>query len=549
MNRENTRTLRFQLKPLLLSMTLAMVLQSAAHASAVRPIDVQSVSYEGTLPSDAAKVLDALVAQVRGKPMDKTQAQVFAQRATAALREAGYPVATVLLTDAAWSQFETNGALTLRAFEGDVGRVVVRNNTSEVESARIQRTAEQALCGWRGAPCVLTTKSLERAELLLQDIPGVKMEPVTLSPEGVTTGQTSVDVSTAASRQRFSGGVGIDNYGVPSSGMNRIGVAVEADNLLHMGDVWQLSGMTTNKQQNTGSFGFSMPLGYDGWRAQANAARTSYELPQVDASGRADSVSAGVSYPITRGFNRNWIASLDAFKVLSEQTVNGMDAFAPSHLTGIRLGATGNAGDRPADLGLSYWSANAALTLGRNKQSISGVDTTGMLGNYTKFAVSAFDKQVLGNNWYGLFNMRAQVVSRNVNNYEAMSLGGITGVRGYSPNEGALDNGLFLSTEIRRLFSVPNAGQFAPGIFIDYITGNVLHSAYPGWQTSLGYANSNLSNHRWLAGWGFGLDWVSPSQTMTGSLTIGRRMPGSPDSEYKRGSADTRLLASMGMKF
>ncbi|WP_196786407.1 ShlB/FhaC/HecB family hemolysin secretion/activation protein [Burkholderia diffusa] len=526
-----------------------MIPVSTVWANDVASIPVQSISYEGILPADAAKVFDAVASQASGQSMDKAQTQAFVQHMTAALREAGYPVATVLLTDSEWSAFAASGALRLRVFEGDVGRAVVNRNTSAVNTVRIERTVQRALCGSKGVPCVLTSRGLERAELLLQDLPGVKLESVTLSPEGVAVGQTAVEVAVEASRPRFSGTLSVDNYGVTSSGMNRAGAGVEADNLLHMGDIWQLSGMTTNKHQNTGVFDFSIPIAYSGLRAEVNVARTVYELPQVNASGEANSATAGLSYPITRGLNGNWITSLNAFDVLAEQTVNGISASAPTHLAGVRLSLAGNAGDRSLDLGLNYWSANAMLTFGREHRNLVGVDTAGTIGQYAKLAISGFDKQMLSKNWYALLNVRAQTASRNLNSYESMGMGGVGGVRAYSSNEGSLNQGVFLSGEIRRLIRFSNGAQLAPGLFVDYITGSVLHSTYHNWQTSQGYADSNLSNHRWLAGWGVGVDWVSPKQLMTTSLTLGWRMPGSPESTYKPGSANGRVLVSVGMKF
>lgn len=517
-------------------------------AQAEGGVPVRSISYEGTLPPDASEVFDAVAASKRTGTLDKTEALDLAQRMTTELRGAGYPVATVILTQQDWDHFANSGELKLHAFEGDVGRVVVAKNTSEVNSARIQKTAELALCGSRGVPCALTSAGLERAALLVQDLPGVKIAPVVLNPEGVDIGQTSVELTAEPSHSRFRGGASVDNYGVAASGANRVGVNAQADNLLHMGDVWQLGAMTTNAHQNTGSFGFSLPLGYDGWRADANVARTTYSLPQVDASGVADSVSAGVSYPLARGLDRNWVASLQGFAVRTQQTVTGVD-LEPNHLRGMRLGVTGNSGDRPMDLGLSFWSANASLTFGRKSQDVVGIDTTGMVGNYTKVSLSLLDKQVLNKDWYALFNMRAQLGSRNLDAYEAMSVGGVTGVRAFSASEGSLNNALFLSTELRRLVRLPDGSQIAPGVFIDYITGRVVHSPYAGWQTSLGYADPNLSNHRWLAAWGLGVDWVSPKGMFNASMTIAWKLPGSPDSVVSPGSARARVLLSAGLKF
>ena len=525
------------------AVAIALTLHGAAHADSI-PV-LKAVQWEGGLDAPARAALDEAIHAELGKSIDKVGAAELANRMTTILRGAGYPVAAVLLTGDDWNRF-TDGRLPLHVFEGDVGAVRVASNSSQVADSRLRLTAARALCGRSGPPCPLSETKLERAALLLQDLPGVKLKPVTLSPKGVGVGQTAVEIAAAAAGPRASASVSADNHGVTSSGRNRIGASVAAQNLMHMGDVWQFGAMTTNRRQHIGSFDVSMPVGYDGLRWHAAAARMAYSLPKVGASGLANQGSVGLVYPLTRGLSRNWAVTADAFGVLAEQEVNGVSASAPNHLAGLRFGLAGNAGDRPIDLGLSYWSAASALTVGRNTQHIDGVDPTDTLGSYAKLTLSGLDKFVLRDGWYVLGRANAQLGSRNLASYEAMPIGGVDGVRAYSADEGSLDDGLVVGGELRRLIRLRTGDQIAPGVWLDAAAGQVLHSVYPGWQTNLGYSNPNLSNTRWLAGWGLGLDWVNP-HGMTASLTVGWKLPGSPESVVQRGSARARVLFSLGM--
>jgi hemolysin activation/secretion protein len=392
---------------------------------------------------------------------------------------------------------------------------------------------------------VLTTGGLERATLLLQDLPGVSLKPITLSAEGVDVGQTAIGVSVSASQSQVTGGASIDNYGVSSSGRNRLGATVQAANLLHQGDVLNLGFQTTSQYQNTGLFGVSFPLGYSGLRLGGNISRTVYPLAQVGARGKAVTGDVGLSYPLTRALNGNWNLSLDGYDTLSEATIGDQTAFAPRHLLGMRLGLSANAGDRPMTLGESYWSTSLVLTAGQVSQSLPGADTTGTIGGYTKLALTALDRQVLPGGWYTLVNFRGQVSNTNLDSYEALGVGGSTGVRAYSSEEGSVQEGMLLSVELRRLFELPDGSRLAPGVFFDYLNGYILHTPYAGWQTSLGYANPNQSNHRALAAWGLGVDWVS--KHLTAGVTLGWKLPGSADSVSNPGSARWRVLFTLGL--
>jgi len=525
---------------------MTLLVMSAAHADETST--VKQVSLDGELSATIRGSIETETQKLIGKTVDRAQAQSVAQQLTDILRKAGYPVGTILVTDQEWTSFIHSGDLHLRVFQGEVGRVVVQKNNSQVSNTRLQRTAMQALCGRTESSCALTSEGIERAELLLQDLPGVQLDLVSLSPEGVGVGQTSVGINADASERRLTGAVSVDNYGVVASGITRFNVGGQFSNLFHQGDVFQLGGQVTNRGQYTGLVGFSMPLGYSGWRVAGSAARTSYDLPQVDASGMAATGDIGISYPIARALDKNWVVGLDGYDTVSKQTVNDESAFAPRHLAGVRLSLVGNAGDRALDQGGSFWSGSLVGTAGRVAQSLPGLDITNTVGHYDKLAASLFDKQMLGNsNWYTLVNLHAQVADRNLDPYEAMSVGGVTGVRGYSASEGTVNQGVLLSTELRRLFVLPDGSKLAPGVWIDYLYGKVLHDPYPGWQTALGYTNSSMSNERSLGAWGLGLDYASPLG-INGALTIGWKMPGSKPSAVGDGGGPY-VLVTVGTRF
>jgi hemolysin activation/secretion protein len=385
--------------------------------------------------------------------------------------------------------------------------------------------------------------------LLLQDLPGVKVMPVTLGGAGVGVGQTALEVTTLQSTPPVEAAFSADNYGIPATGSARFGSSVSANNLLHFGDTLEAGVLTTSKHQLSGHVGASAPLGNLGWRVQGSFTHSLYSVSSVDSSGTADTGTLGLAYPLVRALDQNWTFAMDGVDTTSSQKVAGIQAFAPRHLYSVRFTLSTDAGDRSMQLGESYWTALLALTHGRVAQSLDSADTTGVLGVYDKLAMSAVGKLNLGSTgWYGVLIMHGQLADRNLDYSEKLSIGGQGGVRAYRADEGSLDEGIVVSAELRRLFHLPNGDQLSPGIFVDYANGVINHSPYGGWQTSSGYVDPNLSNHRSVAALGVGVDWQS-HLGVSASLSWATRMPGSKDSINYPGSARNRVLLSLSYRF
>ncbi|NTY41080.1 MULTISPECIES: ShlB/FhaC/HecB family hemolysin secretion/activation protein [Burkholderia cepacia complex] len=508
------------------------------------------VHWQGVSDAAAQNLLDAGMAPHLHDTLDGAKLDALCEQLTQSLRAAGYLVAQVLVTSNDRERFRQSGELRLTVFEGKVGAISVRNS-SRVSDERITAIATEALCpDGVGDQCVLRSSNMERAQLLLQDLPGVKLEPVEMGPKGVAVGQTAVGVVAEQSQPLVGGYVGLDNYGYPATGVGELTAGVTLTNLFHAGDVVQASGLVTNRHQGMGSLLGSMPIGYSGLRAQLGYNHTLYSVPEVGASGYADTVFGGVSYPLARGLDRNWVIGLDGISTISHQEVDGAQAFAPRWIAAGRVTLTGNAGDRPIALGQSYWSGSASWMFGHVSQDLGGAeDVTGQLGGFNKFNLNALGKLNLGNsNWYVLGNLRAQYATSNLDASQKLGLGGQSGVRAYRPDEGSLDSGMVLSVELRRVFTLPNGDRISAGPILDYANGVVNQHAYANWQTMMGYSEPSLSNHRELASWGIGVDYVSHSG-YSASLTWSNRFPGSADSVNYPGSARNRFLASVSMKF
>ncbi len=512
-------------------------------------VTITSVQWEGAPRSVDPLISPALSGLIGRKLTGKQIAAVMADL-TDTLHKAGYVLGQAAMMAPDLEALKRTGALRLTIFPGKVGAVRVRSNTSRVNDERLRLTAEKAACpDGMGEDCILTADRIERLQLLVVDVPGVKLQPVNLSADGVQAGQTAVELTAEPSQKMLTANLSADNYGYPVSGQFRFSAGAQLNNLFHMGDIISLVGSVTDKATLTGTAGFTAPIGYDGLRMMANYAHSQFTLPQVNSSGSADTGRIGLSYPLVRGLDSNWTVSLDGGLTQSTQTVMDLEGFPPRYLTEINGSIAGNSGERAIQLGDSYWTAMVVLTQGWVNQDLQGgTDTTGVLGDFQKIKVFGLRKQNLGDSgFYVLADFRGQLPDKNLDAFEKLPFGGQTGVRAYSIDEGSFDAGAIMTLELRRLFKLPSGHVLSPGVVLDGAMGVFNLNPYPNWQTQLGYNNPNLPNFWALGSIGPAFDWTTP-QGLAFSISWSTRLPGSPDSINHPG-ATNQFLASLALRF
>jgi hemolysin activation/secretion protein len=500
----------------------------------------------------AGSVADKAVAALRehldwwgGRLTDAAGIAALQAELTHVLRSAGYPIGQALVVERDLEGAMRTGVLQVVVYPGEIGRLDLRN-TSRVSDARLLHTLGAALCPGLhpvGHGCVLESGRLERATQLLQDIPGVKLVGAPeLDAAGVGVGQTHVTVTTAASGKPVSADVTLDNQGSQVTGTGRLGAVVSGNNLFGAGDVYNASLYTTTKHLWSGSAGVSAPLGYDGLRWAAAFARSFYTVNQdILINGVADTVSVGVTYPFVRGLDLNINGALDLLQSRTSVDYPDYGVKVHSRLYSVRATLSANGGDRAQQLGLSQWQGQVALTTGDQSNDDPLDLGPRRAGHYTKLAATVLRKQNLNasGNLFAILNVRGQAASKNLDYSEALSLGGLNGVRAYRPDEGSVMQGVIASLDLKWRFPVPFSGQLLPGVLFDYATGQVNRDPWPGWQS--GYPGvPGVSNHRSLAGYGVSLDWVA-ANGLTTSLAWARRFGFSGDSWVEPGSANSRF--------
>lgn len=408
-------------------------------------VRVDRIEITGNTVYDDATLLNLLQNET-GTAQDMAGLQAMSNRLSRFYRENGYPFAQAFLPRQDLSQ----GTLRMTIIEGRYGEV----STSGDDAALTADVAPYLADLQTGD--VIQGNRLERTALLLGDLPGISVTPV-MRP-GEETGTGDFDVNVAADR-RVEGYVGADNHGSRSSGEGRAMVGVQANRLLRVGDRLDATALYSEEDLWLGRLAYSMPLGYQGWRAEAVYARTEYDLraPFNGFTGTADTSNITLSYPLIRQQQTNLTASFggeytelnDRFEGVSYQKRYGHSwplALQFDHRDALGQG------------GVTF--GEASLQSGQ----ISNPANDSVDGGYTKANVRLSRLQNLGHRFSLMARGDIQWADKPLDSSEGMSLGGARGVRAYPQGEVSGSRVWLTQAEVR----YQATPELAPYVFYDH---------------------------------------------------------------------------------
>lgn len=439
--------------------------------------------------------LDAVLGSVADRSFDLAGLQALAQKISEHYRAAGYPFARAFVPE---QQF-TDAILQITIVEGRYGQIKVNGDS------RIAAAAQNFL-----APlvpgAVIESASLERATLILDDQPGLQTAPLIRPGQELGTGDLLIDVLPGPA---FSGTLGLDNYGNRYTGEYRTRASLQWDSPFMLGDQIQAHGNVSNQAQWLGSLAYSLPLGHSGLRGNLSYARTRYELAEqfasLDATGTADIVSAGLSYPLIRSTQSNLsLTATYQHKKLDDRegathTRSGKKSNTlPLTLLFDRRDGLGGGGITYGSL--SYTRGRLALD---NTLKAADAASARTQGSFHKWNLDVARLQATPLSSLSLFGRVAtQSASKNLDSSEDFGLGGAQGVRAFPSGEGFGDQGWLLQLEARY-----QMGRMAPYAFYD-----AGHSKINKVRFSAG------SNQRELAGYGLGVRYATPTWSAEAAL-------------------------------
>lgn len=424
---------------------------------------VRSLVVEDHAPEDEA-ALREILSPYEGRKLTLAEIYAAADKVTAFYRMKGYLLAKAYVP----AQDARKGALRIKLLPGGYGSVVVKNG-SLVNDEVLQGYVDAA----RAESSVIRKEPLERAMLMISDLPGAATPRIVVSP-GREQGASDL-VFDVAEEPRFTGYLFGDNVGSPYTGRDRLNGGVTVASPLGFGDRLTASGIISEGADlANGRVAYSVPLGAEGLRAEVGVFRTTYALTgiydELKATGRAEAVTATLSYAALRqrdesvylwaNFTHKWLDD----KIAGTSTARRRIALGA---IGVNYDTLGDLLGRPfvtsSSLSFTGGSVDFPISTQRLRNRL-GPDTAGdyYRVNLMVNATLAIDEKLSFSTL-----LRAQkALNRNLDSSEQIGVAGFYGVRSF--DEGlAGDSGVVVTPELRYALPTIEHYRHSFGVFTD----------------------------------------------------------------------------------
>ena len=394
---------------------------------------------------------------------------------TKAYREKGYFVARAYIPQQ--NILTQNGSLKINIIEGNYGKFHLENNSlvkDEIIQANLDDIKEEN---------IVSSQTLERAMLIINDTPGVVVNKAEVRP-GKELGTSDFIIGTQATAP-YNGYVIADNYGSQYTGKHRIMAGVDINSPFKLGDKITAFAMTSEQTGLlSGKVGYEFPLHANGTRGELSYSKTTYELgstyQNLDAIGSSDSIVARVSYPIIR----TRLENLNSYTQVSYNIMKDEIQSTNSIVKKDSVVATAGVNYTKDELILtknSQTRASVSLSIGElgfddvaDKQNDeAGANTQ---GNFSKINLElGKDIELLPTlRWENTLQAQYALGNKNLDGSQDLSVGGINGVKFYPDGEESAENGYIYNSEL--LYTLPSFQGINSKVSIFYDIGRVYMS-------------------------------------------------------------------------
>ena len=427
-----------------------------------KTIFVKSFKIDGATHINEDK-LQKLISSYINKDLTFNQLQEVTSVITKEYRNQGYFVARAYLP--VQNINKNNGVITIAIIEGTYGEFKLENN-SRVKDSIVQNMLDNA----KQRDNVISTNTLERAMLIINDTPGVVITSADVKP-GKEVGTSDFAITTQEG-SLYNGYVVADNTGSKYTGKNKLMAGIDFNSPFKLGDKLSISGLVSNGADlKNGRIAYSLPLASNGLRGEISYSQTNYSLVKLDGIddddfiGESKTYEASLTYPIIRTRLENLYSSL---------------VIAKKDFKDERLAETDLRDTKSLNLGLAY--DKNYLAYGKNTQSQINLNLTyGKLrfddtlqatdaaGNYSKVNLEFSNTIVLTNKltFDSSLQMQYALGTKNLDGSEDFSIGGSNGVKLYPSGELSAENGYLVNLEAKYELTNYKGLTTTAGVFYD----------------------------------------------------------------------------------
>lgn len=436
---------------------------------------LQQVELEGNTVISSGE-LSAVFAEYIGREVDFGTLREIANKISLLYRQRGYAFAKGALP----AQDIVGGKVKILILEGRFGHV-----TATVDGAP-SPSLQKYLFDLKTGDVIESTK-VERAALLMSELPGYNVVPVVRPSTTVGAGDLEV---VARETPQYQGSVRVDNHGGELTGRHRGLLNMSRYRNFVVGDQLQLDALLSDGHTDLLNVSYALPLGVTGWRGNASLSRSSYELSGLEqyedgvVKGGSDVFSLGISYPLVLNSKTTVTFSAAANTSRFKNDVAGIVETYGSTTLPLALRFS----RRDDEFGGGVTFGSASLISGR----FTGLERA-TARTFTKLSLDVARVQNLPDAFSAYVRLAGQLTGRGLDSSERMSVGGANGVRAFPSGEASGDRGLLAQFELR--YQLPALGLM-PYLFVDAAR-----------MTRIDATAGNIT--RSLSGHGLGLRWQS----------------------------------------
>jgi len=419
--------------------------------------------------------LKDIVTSYENQKLSFKDMQKVATLITKAYRQKGYFVARAYIP--MQNILTQNGSLKINVIEGNYGEFVLENKSlvkDEVVQSNLDAIKDEN---------IVSTNTLERAMLIINDTPGVVVNKAEVRP-GKKVGTSDFIIGTSATN-KYSGYILGDNYGSQYTGKHRIMAGVDVNSPFDIGDKLTFSGLTSDEiGLINGRIAYDFPMNDKGLRGEVAISKTTYELgssyKNLDALGSSDSISFKTVYPYVKSRlkNINVYAEISLNKMKDEIQASNIYTKKSSKVLTVGIDYSE---DKIMFNKNSQSRANFYLTVGNlkfNDKEDRQADENGANtnGTFTKLNLELGQDFELTPKirWENSFQAQYALGDKNLDGSQDLSLGGIYGVKYYPDGEESAENGFIFNTEL--FYTLPNYKDLNSSISVFYDVGRAFMS-------------------------------------------------------------------------